>query len=394
MFGEFFLVEAVGQPLSKAERVPLGDTRGRTEAWLRDTLFEHPELIPVKDIEASYGPLLPLCTELRTRAGPIDIAFINPFGRLTLVECKLWRNSEARRKVIAQILDYARAVRTWSYADLQRQVSAATQRQGNVPFETVLQAGTTLQEHEFIDNVSRSIREGRFLLLVAGDGIREEVGGIAELINRNATGSFTFAQIEVALYEFTDGSLAIQPRVLARTQLIERSVVVAAHSTGDILSDGDDEEQSLPGEPSNSKTDVRAAEERWWEPVTQTTFDDPEQEAPKYRWRNHVRAVLPGGLWIAAYRPDGGAGVFVSGPRQLVAETMQVAQRDERLLEDLPAGTSIKPGSDGNPYYSVIRAKSTFANDDEARKWISNSLNQFANAFRPRLKEWLSDRQI
>ena len=49
--------------------------------------------------------LTPLCTELRTEAGALDIAFINQFGRLTLVECKLWRNPEARRKVVAQALD-------------------------------------------------------------------------------------------------------------------------------------------------------------------------------------------------------------------------------------------------------------------------------------------------
>ena len=118
MHGDFFLLERGGRVSSKAQRLPLGETRGRNEAWLRDTLFANPDLLPIGDIEPVYGPLLPLCIELRTPAGPIDIAFINPAGRLTLVECKLWRNSEARRKVVAQILDYARTVKSWSYADL------------------------------------------------------------------------------------------------------------------------------------------------------------------------------------------------------------------------------------------------------------------------------------
>ena len=103
MFGDFFLVEREGAEPVRGERLAFGDTNGRNEAWLRDTLFAHPELLPVNAIDPAYGPLTPLCTELRTAAGPLDIAFINPFGRLTLVECKLWRNPQSRREVVAQV---------------------------------------------------------------------------------------------------------------------------------------------------------------------------------------------------------------------------------------------------------------------------------------------------
>jgi hypothetical protein len=100
-------------------------------------LFSNPMILPTQDIDPSFAPLVPLCTELRTEAAPLDIAYINQDGRLTLVECKLWRNPEARRKVVAQVLDYARAISQWSYSDLQRQVSQATGRKGNIPYENV-----------------------------------------------------------------------------------------------------------------------------------------------------------------------------------------------------------------------------------------------------------------
>lgn len=216
MHGDVFLFEQAGQPTRRASRVPLGDTRGRNEAWLRDTLFAHPETLPIADIDPSFGPPLPLCRELRTEAGPLDIAFINPQGRLTLVECKLWRNPEARRKVVAQVLDYARALTRWSYADLQRQVSAALGRKGNVPFEVARAHDTSLEEHRFADAVGRAMRAGRFLLLIAGDGIREDVGALAELVNRNAASGFAFGLVEVALYDLGGEALAIQPRVTAR----------------------------------------------------------------------------------------------------------------------------------------------------------------------------------
>src|SRR3712207_2011330 len=133
MYGDFLLMETADAPAKRAARLPIGDTGGRNEAWLRDLLFANPELLPIKDIDSSFGPLLPLWRELRTEAGPLDIAFISPSGRLTLVECKLWRNPEARRKVVAQVLDYARSISRWSYSDLQRQVSIATAKQGNIP---------------------------------------------------------------------------------------------------------------------------------------------------------------------------------------------------------------------------------------------------------------------
>ena len=226
MFGDVFLIERDGSAAVRAERLAFGDTAGRNEAWLRDTLFAHPDLIPVRDIDPSFGPLISLCTELRTEAGTLDIAFINRFGRLTLVECKLWRNPEARRKVVAQTLDYARAISRWSYSDLQRQVTAASGRPGNVPFESTLARNPDLSEQQFVDDTSRAMRAGRFLLVIAGDGIREDVSGIAELINRNAASAFSFGLVEVALYGFGDSSLAIQPRVIARTQIIERTVVL------------------------------------------------------------------------------------------------------------------------------------------------------------------------
>ncbi len=81
MFGDIFLIERMGDEPVRGERLAFGETSGRNEAWLRDKLFDHPKLLPVKDIDPAYGPLTPLCNELRTEAGPLDIAFINPFER-------------------------------------------------------------------------------------------------------------------------------------------------------------------------------------------------------------------------------------------------------------------------------------------------------------------------
>jgi len=48
--------------------------------------------------------------ELPTAAGALDNLWITPEGGIVLGECKLFRNPEARRQVIVQALDYARAI--------------------------------------------------------------------------------------------------------------------------------------------------------------------------------------------------------------------------------------------------------------------------------------------
>ncbi|QRM27886.1 hypothetical protein [Microvirga sp. VF16] len=400
MYGDFFLVEKAGIPSKRAVRLPIGDTGGRNEAWLRDTLFSNPELLPINDIDPSFGPLLPLCRELRTEAGPLDIAYINPTGRLTLVECKLWRNPEARRKVVAQVLDYARAISRWSYSDLQRQVSMATGRQGNIPFELAKAVNPTLVEHQFADAVVRTMRSGRFLLLIAGDGIREDIGALAELINRNAALGFSFGLVEVGLYDLGAGDLAIQPRVTARTHVFERNVVIyQTNGSVEVEEIGSEQEaeriQSADsvkktGGPGGAENPKQAEYRRWWQPVLDMSFDDPDQEPLKLYWPNNVRAQLPWpGTWITAYQSTKTCGVFLAGREHELEEVLHLLSPQlDQIASELPEGTEIgNVRSSGGMAIKTTRLIGTFKNDDEKREWLKPVLNQYVNVLRPRLKQ-------
>jgi hypothetical protein len=146
--------------------------------------------------------------------------FVNQHGRLTVVECKLWRNPQARREVIAQTLDYASALSRWDYASLAAAVEQATGQKDSTPFALVKAQHPELDEATFIDALSRNLRDGRFLLVVAGDGIKENVEQITDLVQRNAALGFTFALVEMALYGLEGGKLLIQPRTVCRTHQI------------------------------------------------------------------------------------------------------------------------------------------------------------------------------
>ncbi len=396
MFGEFFLVEREGAEPVRGERLAFGETNGRNEAWLRDTLFDHPELLPLKDIDPAYGPLTPLCTELRTEAGPLDIAFINPFGRLTLVECKLWRNPQARREVVAQVLHYAQAISRWSYSDLQRQVSIATGRTGNAPYELVKASQPDLIEHEFVDATAAALRSGRFLLLIAGDGIREDVGAMAELINNNAAMGFSFGLIEVALYGFGDGALAVQPRVVAKTRIIERTVVVLRDAAGGVVAaDLDiatlDSPTAVKTRPTLGEGEKQAEYREWYRPITEMVFDDPDQEPPKLYWPNNVRVHLPWPkVWLlsASLLTGRKCGVWlVEGGNEDLLLPLLVPMRDE-LLAQLPEGSSAYYSQTGR--FGCERPWASFADEEEKKAWIAETLNSFVNVFRPLFKDLAS----
>lgn len=52
--------------------------------------------------------------------GYIDNLYITPSGMIVIVETKLFRNQEARRTVIAQIIDYAKEVQKWDAEKLDK----------------------------------------------------------------------------------------------------------------------------------------------------------------------------------------------------------------------------------------------------------------------------------
>src|SRR5262245_22017661 len=75
------------------------------EAWLQRLIFHHPSCIPTGQIEPGFDELISVCCEFPTPRGSVDNVFITTSGDLVIAEVKLWRNPEARRKVVAQVLD-------------------------------------------------------------------------------------------------------------------------------------------------------------------------------------------------------------------------------------------------------------------------------------------------
>ena len=101
------------------ERVPVGHAPFK-ESDLRDLLAQKPSLLPVRHFDPVFSSPVCLGTEFPVPGGGrIDALFLSPSGYVTLVETKLWQNSEARREVVAQTIDYAQQISKWTHTDLE-----------------------------------------------------------------------------------------------------------------------------------------------------------------------------------------------------------------------------------------------------------------------------------
>jgi hypothetical protein len=213
------------------ERIAFTDT-GVNEAWLQRLLFDYPALLPARDLDPAFSPAIALAREVPTGAGAIDLLLVSSLGYLTLVETKLIRNPEARREVVGQVLDYAKELSRWSYQDLTEAVRRAGGSQAADPIlEAVTRsAGDTEDFHseQFRRAVTHGLRHGRFLLLVVGDEISEQVEALVDYLQNFAHLQFTLGLISLALYR-TDSPrpwpILVVPRVIARTTEIVRAIV-------------------------------------------------------------------------------------------------------------------------------------------------------------------------
>ena len=227
-------VEEGGGPPRVLERLTLGDggvDGGRREKFVQDLVHEHPHLIPMADIEPAFSPLIPICTELPTLAGYLDNLWLTPAGGIVLGECKLARNPQARREVIAQGLDYARALNAWGYEDLEEAVRKALGDK-RVTLWSLVEEQSSLTEGEFVDAVQRRLVLGRFLVLIIGDGIQEGVESLTAFLQLHAGLHTGLALVDLSLWRGVGEGIVVVPRVPMKTVIIERGVVTVDPASG------------------------------------------------------------------------------------------------------------------------------------------------------------------
>ncbi|MFP3554940.1 hypothetical protein SB861_30160 [Paraburkholderia sp. SIMBA_049] len=370
-----------------------------SEADLQRTIHAHPSCLPVAEIDPIFAEPIAICTELGTPAGPIDNFLVTPSGLPVLVECKLWRNPEARREVVGQILDYAKELTRWSSSDLQREVRNRLKRSGDPILETVLTAAPDTDEIQFNDALTANLRRGRFLLLIVGDGIREGVEAISDYLQTHAGLHFTLGLVEMRMFSTPDGSRLIVPRVLARTKVLTRTVVAVPDGFG--LAPDEDDAVTTSIDPA--RIERMNGQQQFWSGFLQSLkLDDPEQAVPKPAKQGYLNFMLHPNAWLNVYRNQqlNEVGVELSSNRNTAGDYAMRAIVEEwpEFKADLGGSAEVFQRSfDGR---MSIHDRCTFKNDADASEirkqmyeWLAERTNAFVNVLRPRVRSAVADFQ-
>ncbi len=207
---------------------------------MQELIHRCPSVLPIPSIEPAFWPAASVCTELPLRSGFLDNLLVTPLGDIIAVECKLWRNGEARREVVAQIIDYAKDLQALSYTELQEAIRTARKEPKYSLFADASAAAQEpeppLNEDHFIDAVSRNLRRSRCLLVIVGDGITENVEAMSEFLQQHAGLHFALVLVQLAIHELPGTSQRlVVPSIPMRTINIVRGIVQIEDGRPNIL---------------------------------------------------------------------------------------------------------------------------------------------------------------
>ncbi len=193
------------------DKEPLGK-----EAWLEQALVTRPDLLLLDRIDSQSGKPMLIGRQLNfPDRGTLDLLFLEATGVLTLVETKLVKNHEARREVLAQILDYASCLAEMSFEDLEESIFSPAQPLENQEPKDLVAAiwkfaghgepkgdGYNRWSDEFKRRVTDNLRRRCLRLLIIADHIDHRLRDILAFTVGGARPDFQIALVEIPLYTF------------------------------------------------------------------------------------------------------------------------------------------------------------------------------------------------
>jgi len=192
------------------------------EDELQQLLAQFPELLglrpnePVRLVLVEREAGLPSSPDGAARWS-IDHLFLDQDGVPTIVEVKRGDNTQIRREVVGQMLDYAaNAIAFWPVETIRAKFEAK--------FVGELKPEIELRERLGIDNVDDfwthvrdNLATGKLRLLFVADSIPDELKRIVEFLNNQMSRTEVLA-VEIKQYQH-GGKVAIMPRVFGESSM-------------------------------------------------------------------------------------------------------------------------------------------------------------------------------
>ena len=154
----------------------------------------------------------------------VDHLIIDQEAMPTLVEVKLRSNTEIRRTVVGQLLEYAaHAAQTWSADELRREFRESTSARGGDPdseLAALLQVENEPEADLFWEQVAENLDARRLRLLFVADEIPAELARVTEFLNAQMLNIEVLA-VEIKQFKGASGQ-ALMPRVIGRTSSLPK----------------------------------------------------------------------------------------------------------------------------------------------------------------------------
>jgi len=210
----------------QSKLAPMVETQWDAEHKLQELIAEYPDLLGGDQIDVENHRRWLLVTrempmlgdEANTCRLSLDHLFLDQDGIPTLVEVKRGSNTQVRREVVGQLLDYAAIANTsLSVRDIQEAL-----RNNSESAESDLKEflGEDANIEEFWQRVQANLELGKLRLIVLADTIPTELRRIVEFLNRQMSPA-EFLAVEVKQFEH-EGQKVLVPRVLGITEAVRQ----------------------------------------------------------------------------------------------------------------------------------------------------------------------------
>jgi hypothetical protein len=214
---------------------PLEEQHLSLEGTLQELLAEQPQLIPLQEIEPELTrPPLLVMREAKVAGMELDHLFVTERAVPVLVECKRGSNREARREVVAQMIDYAANARLeWDADDLAAMLARRCEVDGLDPAQEMSALEHAFpSDDEFWQECERNLRARAMWLLFVADEINERLKRVVEYLNESMAETTVLA---MEVVQFAAGAQQLyQSRLVGETETA--AVAKGRTRKGDVLS--------------------------------------------------------------------------------------------------------------------------------------------------------------
>ena len=210
---------------SKFKHVTCEDEKGE----LQDLLESDLNLIPGDQINNDDPPQWLLVKREMPVQDPssgevrwsIDFFLSDQHAFPTFVECKRYANTQSRREVVGQVLEYAaNAHHYWDREQLREMASTSAGKRGCSVEDEFGRLGVSDTEDDYFDRVVENLREGQLRIIFFLENSPDELRSIVDFLNKQ-TERTEFLIVEARLFEMEGMRIAV-PSVFGYTEQARR----------------------------------------------------------------------------------------------------------------------------------------------------------------------------